>query len=221
MLKPKIELRNIEDVHAYELNAKLHDPKQVDRIAKSIKDFGWDQPIVVDGKGVVIKGHGRRLASIQLGLKQVPVWVRDDLTPDQVRASRLADNRVAISNLDTDILQQELATLNFNLEGIFDKKELDFVVADMSELNDDAFISDLDSALAEQGEETARLVNEIAVAQVKIEKALGFKTVDGKDERHVATFMALIEEETGKTGAEAFVDFIKTFSSNDMPLIAA
>lgn len=217
--KPKIELRNIDDVHPYNLNVKTHDDEQVARIARSLQEFGWDQPIVVDKNGVIIKGHGRRLAAISLGMKQVPVWVRDDLTDEQVRASRLADNRVAISNIDTDLLQKELASLSFDLDGIFDKKELNFVVADMGELNEDGFVQDLDAALAVQTEETAKLVEKVAVAPVKIDKALGFKAISGKDERHVATFMALIEEDTGKTGADAFIEFVKAFSGVDKSVV--
>ncbi|HBC3632750.1 ParB/Srx family N-terminal domain-containing protein, partial [Acinetobacter baumannii] len=124
-----IQQWNVDEVKPYELNAKIHDKAQVERIAQSIKEFGWDQPIVVDKEGVIIKGHGRREAALLLGLKVVPVLVRSDLDEHQVRAARLADNRVAIGDIDTDLLQKELQTLNFDLEGIFDKKELNFVVA--------------------------------------------------------------------------------------------
>lgn len=209
MIKPRIELRDIGSIQPYELNAKVHDPAQVEKIARSIREFGWDQPIVVDAAGVIIKGHGRRLAALSLGLTQVPVWVRDDLTDDQVRASRLADNRVAISNIDTDILQKELAALDFDLAGIFDKKELDFLNLDLGEMNVDAFVADLDSAVAEQAVETQQKVAAAGAREVKIDAALGFKTIRGDDERHVAAFMAQAEEATGKTGANAFVDYLR------------
>lgn len=210
MQKPNIELRNIDAVHPYELNAKIHDPKQVERIAKSVSEFGWDQPIVVDKNGVIIKGHGRRLAAIKLGLKQVPVWVRDDLTPEQVRASRLADNRVAVGDLDTDILQKELSDLNFDLAGIFDKKELDFVVADLGEITTEAFVADLDEEVVAQADETVAKIKAIEERSVKVQEALGFKTIKGGDERVVASFMAMIEEDTGLSGSDAFVAFAKS-----------
>ena len=76
----KIELWDIDRVKPYGLNAKKHDDKQVDGIINSIQRFGWDQPIVVDANGEVIKGHGRRLAAIKIGLKKVPVLQRLDLT---------------------------------------------------------------------------------------------------------------------------------------------
>lgn len=151
-----IQQWNVDEVKPYELNAKIHDKAQVERIAQSIKEFGWDQPIVVDKEGVIIKGHGRREAALLLGLKVVPVLVRSDLDEHQVRAARLADNRVAIGDIDTDLLQKELQTLNFDLEGIFDKKELNFVVADLSGMNVDSIVLDLDSEIAKQTEETIK-----------------------------------------------------------------
>jgi len=209
MNKPNIELWDIEKVIPYDLNAKTHDKKQVEKIAKSISEFGWDQPIVVDKSGVIIKGHGRRLAAIQLDFKKVPVWIRADLTEEQVRASRLSDNRVAVSDIDADILQKELASLNYDLAGIFDKKELDFIVADLGEMKIEAFSDDLNEEVVKQTAETADRIVEADTKDIKIDKALGFKAIQGKDERYVARFMAAIEEETGKTGADAFVEFVK------------
>jgi len=210
-VKPNIAVWDIERVLPYDLNAKTHDAPQVKKIAKSIETFGWTQPIVVDRNGVIIAGHGRRLAAISLNMTKVPVWVRDDLDDNAVRALRLADNRVAISNLDTDILQKEMASLEFDLDGFFDKKELDFMVADLGELNMDAFVTDLDAAIAEQTEETTASITAAADKPVAIAKALGFKTVKGGDERAIAMFMAQIEGESGKVGADAFMEFIGPF----------
>lgn len=206
----KIQKWDVMALIPYELNSKVHDEKQVQKIAKSITQFGWDQPIVVDSDGVIIKGHGRRLAAIQLGLKEVPVLVRDDLDPEQVRAARLADNRVALSDIDTDLLRQELADLNFDLDGIFDKKELDFLVdADLGEFKEEAFVDDLDDEIATQESKTVERLAEVDSRDVKIDKALGFKAVKGKDERYVAAFVALAEEATGLEGADAFVAYIR------------
>lgn len=205
----RTEIRDIDQIFPYHLNAKIHDKTQVERIAKSIKDFGFDQHIVIDRDGVIIKGHGRREAALSLGLKQVPVIVRDDLTDDEVRAARLADNRVAVGDLDADLLQQELASLNFDLEGIFDRKELDFMAADMAEMNIDSIVLDLESAVEEQAEETAGKIAETDLRMVRIDKVLGFKEIQGKDERAIARFMAVAEDETGEEGAEAFVGYIK------------
>jgi ParB-like chromosome segregation protein Spo0J len=200
----------IDTIVPYEQNAKIHNDKQVDKIAKSIEEFGWvGNPIVVNDKGVILAGHGRRLAALKLGLKDVPIKVIDNLSEAAQRAYRLADNRVALSDIDSAILQKELADLDFDLEGIFDKKELEFMEADLGDFNTDAFVDDIEVEVAKQADESVQKVAEVDAREVKIDKALGFKAIPGADERHVARFMAQIEEEMGVTGAEAFVRFIK------------
>jgi ParB-like chromosome segregation protein Spo0J len=205
-----ITVWDIDKVQPYELNAKIHDDKQVAKIAASIQEFGWSQPIVVDKKGVIIAGHGRRLAAVKLGLEKVPVWVRDDLTPEQVRALRLADNRVALGDIDSSILQKELADLEFDLSSIFDKKELDFLDADLGDFNEEAFVDDIEVEVERQTKESAGKVAEADDKDVKIDQALGFKSIKKADERAVARFMAQIEADSGKSGAEAFVGFVKS-----------
>ena len=211
MTDQNIQMWDVNRPKPYALNAKIHDAPQVSKIAASIKKFGWrGNPIVVDENEVILAGHGRRLAALELGLKQVPVVQMLDMTEDEKKAYRLADNRVAISNLDTELLAQDLAGMQItDLDGIFDAKELNFVVADMAELAPNAFVEDLDVELARQETETAATVAAIADKPVQIAKALGFKTIAGADERAVAMWMATIEAETGKTGADAFLAHIK------------
>ena len=205
-----IQVWDIDKIIPYELNAKKHDQKQIEKIAKSIETFGFDQPIVVDKNGVIIKGHGRRLACLHLKFKKVPVLVRNDLTDEQIRASRLVDNRVAISDIDTKILQQELATLDIDLlKDSFDIKELDFVAKhDLAEINLDAFASVSEKPAV--GEETENNENSeqneierVDNQMVKIERIFGFKEVAAKDAKSIYAFIALAEEITEKTGAEA------------------
>ncbi len=105
----KIELWPTAKPVPYEKNARVHSPKQVEALAKVIGEHGFDQPIVVDTHGVVIKGHGRLLAAKHLGLAKVPVITRDDLTPSQVRAARIADNRMGeLSTWDDELLALDL-----------------------------------------------------------------------------------------------------------------
>lgn len=201
----------IETIQPYAQNAKNHDDKQVEKIAKSIKEFGWvGNPIVVNQDGVILAGHGRRLAAIKLGLKDVPIKVITNLSPDAQRAYRLADNRVALSDIDSALLQKELADLDFDLDGIFDAKELDFLSADLGDFNTDAFVDDIEVEVNKQAEESAKKVEEVDRREVKIDKALGFKVIQGKDERHVARFMAQLESDMGCEGADAFVKFVKS-----------
>jgi ParB-like chromosome segregation protein Spo0J len=209
-----VELWPVADVKPYEQNAKLHDAKQVAKIAASIKKFGWrGNPIVVDEDGVILAGHGRRLAAIELGRTHVPVEVVKGMSDDEKKAYRLADNRVAVSVMDSELLQKELASLaNYDLDDIFDKKELAFFESDLGELNADAFVDDLDVEIERQAEETTATVSAAAEKEVPIAKALGFKSVKGRDERVIAVFMARAEEATGKQGAEAFVEHLKSLA---------
>lgn len=96
----------------YAKNAKQHPPEQVERIANSIKRFGWQQPIVVDRDNVVIIGHGRLFAAKELMLDSVPVVYADNLTEDEVNALRLADNKTNESAWDFSTLEEELAALD-------------------------------------------------------------------------------------------------------------
>lgn len=104
----KVEAKSIDEIKPYENNPRDNDDA-VDAVANSIKEFGWQQPIVVDNEGVIIAGHTRYKAAQKLGLKHVPVVVADNLTPDQVKAYRLADNKTAeLADWDMDLLNDEL-----------------------------------------------------------------------------------------------------------------
>ena len=107
----KVEYKDPNTLIPYAKNAKQHPQKQIDHIANSIKRFGWQQPIVVDKDNVVIIGHGRLLAAKQLLLESVPVVQADDLSPEDVKALRLADNKLNESEWLGGLLDQELAEL--------------------------------------------------------------------------------------------------------------
>jgi ParB-like chromosome segregation protein Spo0J len=208
--QPKFEMWPIEAITPYELNSKIHDERQIAGIATSIERFGFDQPIVVDKDGVIIKGHGRRLACLKLGLKQVPVLVRDDLSPEQANAARIADNRVAVGDFDTELLKAELEALDIDdLRGIFDDKELDFLAVDLTSMDSSLFVENLDEAVASQEAETEEKFKAAESKRIPIGKALGFKDIAGADHIHLNRFMAAIETRTGLKGDQAFVSFIK------------
>lgn len=95
----------------YEKNAKQHPPEQIEHIANSIKRFGWQQPIVVDRDNVVIIGHGRLAAAKELKLEEVPVVYADQLSDEDVKALRLADNKTNESGWNMSALEEELAGL--------------------------------------------------------------------------------------------------------------
>lgn len=110
-ISDEITLLGTDELIPYDNNVKLH-KNNVDLIANSIKTFGFKQPILIDKDYVVIAGHGRLLASKKLGLSEVPVIIADDLTKTQVKALRLADNKVSESPYDDALLQLELEQLS-------------------------------------------------------------------------------------------------------------
>ncbi len=113
---------DINTIVPYKKNAKLHPLKQIKQVAKSIKEFGFNQPIVVDKNNVVIVGHGRLEAAKLLELKEVPV-LQVDLTEEKAKAYRLADNKLNESSWDMDLAIEQLKELSipmFELTG-FDK----------------------------------------------------------------------------------------------------
>lgn len=204
----KIEYWPVANLIPYELNAKKHEKDQVARIAEEIRRHGFDQPIVVDRDGVIIKGHGRRLAAISLGMDKVPVLVRSDLTQDQVRAARLGDNRVAISDLDPEVLRAALAEIEEDLTGVFDAKELEFMEADLGSMNTDAFITDMGAAVAEQKSVIADKTAASVLARVPLAKAFGFKDISAGDLAIINKTMARAEAVTGMTGDQALVNYL-------------
>ena len=115
----KIETIKTAELVPYDKNPRIND-NAVDLVANSIREFGFKQPIVIDKNKVIIAGHTRWKAAKQLGLDEVPCVLADDLTPAQVKAYRLADNKVAeASERDYDLLEEEL-------DGILDIDMSDF-----------------------------------------------------------------------------------------------
>lgn len=118
--------KKISEIRPYEKNPRINDGA-VEKVAASLEEFGWKQPIVIDSDGVIIAGHTRYKAAQKLGMDKVPCLVADDLTEDQVRAYRLADNKVSDYAIwDNKLLLEELDAIpddiftGFELGGIFD-----------------------------------------------------------------------------------------------------
>jgi hypothetical protein len=106
----KIEQWPVEKLIPYDNNPRKK--QAVNEVANSIKEFGWQQVITVDKENVIIIGHTRRLAALKLGLKEVPVKVASELTPEQCRQLRIADNATsAVSEWELEKLMQECAAM--------------------------------------------------------------------------------------------------------------
>jgi ParB-like chromosome segregation protein Spo0J len=111
--KPKISDKNPADLIPYARNAKKHDDAQIAAIAGSIKEFGFNNPVLIDGEGGIIAGHGRVQAAMKIGMESVPCIVLDHLTDTQRRAYILADNKLAEigGGWDSELLALEIRDL--------------------------------------------------------------------------------------------------------------
>jgi hypothetical protein len=223
MSKPKIaqtvEMWDVEKIIPYAKNAKHHTPGQVEALAAVISSQGWDVPIVVDSDGSIIKGHGRRLAAIHLGLQQVPVICRRDLTPAQVKAARLSDNRVALGEFDVDLIKEELSALKdegFDMGSVgFDEKEITMMLGELDQMQ----LDQLDDAGSTS--EPKPPTDEISEIQEKVRKQkplpitdiLGFKHIPAEYRDVLVEFQKYAEEATQDVGAIAFGKMCKSLMS--------
>lgn len=107
----QVVMRKIRDLKPYKNNAKKHPKEQINRIAESIKEFGFTQPVLIDKNNEVVVGHGRILGAKQAGLKEVPTVMLEDLTEEQIKAYRLIDNKLNESDWDYMLLDQEVEQL--------------------------------------------------------------------------------------------------------------
>ena len=108
-----IVYRNIKELKPYKKNAKKHPKEQVERIANSIKEFGFfeHRAVAIDREDNVIEGHGRILAARKAGLTQVPTICLDDMTEEQIKAWRLIENKTAESSYDEAMISKEIEEL--------------------------------------------------------------------------------------------------------------
>ncbi len=107
----QVEMWSLDRIKPYEKNPRINDDA-VDAVIHSLNKFGWRQPIVVDGEGVIIVGHTRFKAAKKIGLLQVPVHVATDMSAEAVKAYRIADNRTAENaQWDYDLLPIEIGDL--------------------------------------------------------------------------------------------------------------
>lgn len=125
--KLNIIYKPIKELKPYKKNAKKHPKEQVERIANSIKEFGFTHPVIVDKNNCVVAGHGRILGAKKAGLTQVPTVMLEDLTEEQIKAYRLVDNKLNESGWDYVLFDEELENLtkdiDMNLFG-FDTRSL-------------------------------------------------------------------------------------------------
>ena len=131
----EIIYKNIDEINKYKNNPRNNE-KAIKEVAKSIENFGFKIPILIDENDVIICGHTRLEASKLLGLKKIPCIKVKDLSEEQIRAFRIVDNKVAeYSRWDYEKLREELKYINSNL--------LEFELYDELDINDDDFINEV------------------------------------------------------------------------------
>lgn len=144
-MKLEIEYVKPESLLAYEGNAKRHPEEQVEQIKRSIQEFGFNDPIAVWKDNIIIEGHGRLLASLELGLDKVPIIRLDDLTDEQRKAYALVHNQLTMnSGFDLEALSNELddiANLDMSAYG-FDMADYTLEPVDEEEPADEGYYGD-------------------------------------------------------------------------------
>lgn len=138
----KIVYKKTADLIPYARNSRTHDEAQIAQIAASIKEFGWTNPILLDGENGIIAGHGRVMAAQKLNEDKVPTIELAHLTEHQKRAYIIADNKLALnSDWDNEMLQLEMETLQDAGYGIdvlgFNDKELKALFGNLDNADDD------------------------------------------------------------------------------------
>lgn len=140
--KTQIEYVNVDDLKAYERNARTHSDEQIKQVAESIKEFGFTNPVLIDENNEIIAGHGRTMAAKSIGMKEVPAIRLNGLTAAQKKALRIADNQLALNaGWDEELLRIELGELqelDFNLDVMgFSDEELDLLLDGTGSIDDD------------------------------------------------------------------------------------
>ena len=126
MSSQKIVIKKISELVAYGNNPRIND-EAIDAVAASIQAFGFRNPILIDSNNVIVSGHTRLKASQKLGIEEVPCIVIDDLTDDEIKALRLADNKTAelarwdMGKLNEEIKSIDMDLLQFGFEDLLDK----------------------------------------------------------------------------------------------------
>lgn len=153
----KVDLICIKDIVKYKNNAKIHTKKQIEGIAKSIEQFGFQQPIVIDKHKTVIVGHGRLEAALLLGHDKIPCIIAENLTDEEVKAYRIADNKLNESAWDVDLLTielQDLSMTEIDLSGIIEDIKLfepDMTLDDEIPLVDNSGMEDTRTKRTDKG----------------------------------------------------------------------
>lgn len=209
----EFELWEIDRLIPYENNVKKHPPAQVKKIAASMRKHGFrrSKAIEVTPDGLIINGHGRRLASIEAGLDLVWVSIVKNMSENEIRAYRLADNEVARSDFDGDLMAAELQELHFDadydMSDIFEKRDLEFLDTDLGEMDLNALTQDLAAEVENNKSQTEDRLESEKDEAFPLSSVFPFKTINAQQKRSLTLLLALAEGETSLQGIDALVEY--------------
>lgn len=209
VLKP--QLMDVDQLKPYKNNPKKHPEDHLRKLAASIKDQGLEQYPHVEPDGTIISGHGRLMACRdKLGWKKIPVYVREDLTPAQMRRLRLAANRTTSTEYDAELEKLEMNVVLQEIEDEFSPEELadmtGFSTRDLELFSEDlgemeldfgSDLSDLESGIEDDE------VTEEEEQTVALTKTLGFKVVNQRVARKLREAMSMKLDELGYDAVKA------------------
>ncbi len=209
----EIVLKEPEQLTPFETNAKLHPKSQIDALAQSIRDIGFrNKPIEIMADGTIVNGHGRWMASMEVGLPKVPCVILDDMTDIEIRKYRISDNKIADTGFDNELLKGEVMLLSAEGEdfsNLFSEKDMDFLIGDLSEMNLDAITSDLAEDVDELSQATQGSIDDEDNAAVAMIKVLGYSKCLESEQRGIARLQAHAEGVTGLQGSAALSAYAK------------
>lgn len=214
----KDESWSIDRLVPYAGNSKRHDPKQVSKIAASIRKYGWTTRIVVEEDGTIIAGHGRRLAAIELLQEKVPVTVIKGISKEQARALRLIDNKTNEGGHDTGLLSMELKSLvlddGIDMGEFFDVRDLNFAIDDLGDMDLGSLSDDIAPEVAAQTTRTEKEIETTDENDVSLTKAIGISKITGTQSRELKRFVGEAQDFYNCTPAEALLRALEDWAAN-------
>lgn len=208
------EYWDIDKIIPYPKNTKVHAPDKQAKLKASIKADGLFEALILDKDGVIIAGHGRFKALVDLGQLKVPVKHAAHLSKNQADAARIAHNKTSSTDYESDFMAEELRRLadadDVDLHALgLDDHELDFLIEDLGEMNLDAISQALDDDVNQQDADTAEKVTATDASDERLAKVFGFNVIPIAAVKDVKRLIADMEAETGKTGHDAFVEWCR------------
>ena len=216
-VKQEIVMMAIESIHPDPRNAKIHDEASVERLANSIDRLGWrGNPIQVDEDGLILAGHGRRLAALKLGYTKVQVVVHEGLSENDKNLIRVADNRVQSEDWDNDLLKEELLAIEVDDRAfVTTETELKIIDEGLDLANPEAITLNIEGDVENQQNENDEFSDGVDSTGVPIAKAFGFKAVDMRTCRAIKRFMAQLKDEMNEEdGGLALQRYILALEDN-------